>query len=89
MQPDPNRAHQNDTRKRRSSGASIALVGFLAIGAFYLIAEHRAHLLGWLPWLLIAACPLLHFFMHRNHGGHGDHSDRQSPSQSRRSPHQH
>jgi hypothetical protein len=27
--------------------------------------------LGVLPWLLLAACPLLHLFMHR--GGHGGH----------------
>jgi hypothetical protein len=53
------------------SPANIALIGFLAIGGFYLIAEHRAHLLGWLPWLLLAACPLLHVFMHGGHGGHG------------------
>lgn len=89
MQPDPNRTRQNDSRKRRSSAANIALFGFLAIGAFYLIAEHRAHLLGWLPWLLIAACPLLHIFMHGKHGGHGGHTDSESSSRSRRSPHQH
>ncbi|WP_159650728.1 DUF2933 domain-containing protein, partial [Bosea sp. 125] len=47
----------------RFSAANIALYGFLAIAAFYLITEHRAHLLGWLPWLLILACPLLHVFM--------------------------
>jgi hypothetical protein len=44
---------------------------FLAIAAFFLWVEHRAHLLGALPWLLLAACPLLHLFMHR--GGHGGH----------------
>lgn len=44
-------------------------IGFAAIAAFFLIAEHNAHLLGWLPWLLILACPLMHFFGH-GHGGH-------------------
>ncbi len=48
----------------------IALVGFLAIAGFFLWTEHRAHLLGGLPWLLLLACPLLHFFMHRGHGDH-------------------
>jgi hypothetical protein len=33
-----------------------------------LIAEHRAHLLGLLPWLLVAACPLLHVLLHRGDG---------------------
>jgi hypothetical protein len=47
------------------------LIGFLAIAAFFLIAEHTAHVLGALPYLILLACPLLHFFMHRGHGGHG------------------
>jgi hypothetical protein len=46
------------------------LMGFLAIAAFFLFTEHRAHLLGALPFLLLALCPLLHFFGHRGHGGH-------------------
>lgn len=47
---------------------------FLGIAAFYLITEHRAHLvagLRWLPFLLLAACPLMHMFGHRGHRGHG------------------
>jgi hypothetical protein len=24
--------------------------------------------LGWLPYLLLLACPLMHLFMHRGHG---------------------
>jgi hypothetical protein len=27
-----------------------------------------------LPWLFLAACPFMHFFMHHGHGGH-DHRD--------------
>jgi hypothetical protein len=45
----------------------LALVGFLAIGGFFLVTEHRAHLLGFLPYALLLLCPLLHLF----HGGHG------------------
>jgi hypothetical protein len=26
-----------------------------------------------LPWLLLAACPLMHVFMHHGHGGHQHH----------------
>jgi hypothetical protein len=58
------------------SPAGIALCVFLAIAAFFLWTEHRAHVLGALPWLLLAACPLLHLFMHGGHGGHGDHQGR-------------
>ncbi|WP_072386896.1 DUF2933 domain-containing protein [Hyphomicrobium sp. CS1BSMeth3] len=75
-------------RPSRFSAANIALYGFLAIGAFYLIAEHRAHLLGWLPWIIILACPLLHVFMHGGHGGRGGDGN-SSASPPGRSPHQH
>ena len=54
--------------------------GFLAFGviaAVLLLAEHRAHVLPYLPWLLLAACPVMHMFMH--HGRHGDHAKHASP----------
>ena len=44
--------------------------GFMLIAGFFLIAEHRAHVIQYLPFLLLLACPLLHFFMHGSHG-HG------------------
>ena len=53
----------------------LVLIAFLAIAVFFLWQEHRAHLLGVLPYLLLLACPLLHVFMHRGHGGHGGHGD--------------
>ena len=56
-----------------SSRAKWAFSVFAIIGAFLLIAEHRAHVLPYLPWLLLAACPLMHFFMHGSHGGHEGH----------------
>jgi len=49
------------------SRTGLALLGFLAIGGFFLAMEHRAHLLGILPYALLLLCPLLHLF----HGGHG------------------
>jgi hypothetical protein len=49
----------------------LAFLAFVVIGAFFLIAEHRAHVLPWLPWLFLAACPLMHVLMHHGHGGHG------------------
>lgn len=59
------------------------LIGFVVIGAFFLLTEHRAHTFGFLPYLLLLACPFLHFFMHKNHGGHGGDSgrDRQDSNQ--------
>lgn len=50
----------------------LATAGFLLVAAFFLTTEHRAHLFGLLPYLLLLACPLLHVFMHGGHGaGHG------------------
>ncbi len=88
MEPTSDRPHEH--HRGWFSAANIALYGFLAIAAFYLIAEHRAHLLGWLPFLLILACPLLHVFMHRGHGGHGGHTDSGNDASKRQQPpHQH
>jgi len=48
----------------------LVFLAFALMGAFFLIAEHRAHVLPWLPWLFLAACPLMHVFMHHGRGGH-------------------
>jgi hypothetical protein len=47
---------------------------FLLIAGFFLVAEHRAHLLPYWPLLLLLLCPLLHLF--HGHGGHGAHRGR-------------
>ena len=52
-------------------GYNWILVAFLAIAAFFLLTEHRTHLFGALPFLLLLACPLMHLFMHHGHGAHG------------------
>jgi hypothetical protein len=56
-----------------TSKAGLVTIAFLLIAAFFLLSEHRAHVLGILPFLLLLACPLLHMFMHGGHGGHGGH----------------
>jgi hypothetical protein len=33
-----------------------------------------------LPWLLVAACPLMHVFMHHGHHGGHDHSSKGGPA---------
>jgi hypothetical protein len=59
------------------SKAGVVAIGFLLIGAFVLLFEHRLHVLGYLPFVLLLACPLLHVFLHRGHD-HGQHH-RSSP----------
>lgn len=63
-----------DTGDGNTPRITIALIAFAAIAAFLLLAEHRAHVLPFLPWLVLAACPLMHIFMHRGHK-HGSHDD--------------
>lgn len=56
----------------RARGGFVA-IGFLLVAAFLLFWEHRVHVLGYLPFLLLLACPLMHLFMHHGHGHHGGH----------------
>ena len=56
------------------SRSGIVLLAFLAIVGFFLVTEHTAHVFGVLPYLLLLACPLMHFFHgshKRSHGVHG------------------
>ena len=78
-----------------ASRASIVFFAFLAIGGFFLVTEHRAHLipyLGYWPLLLILACPLLHIFMHgghEDHGGGGNTGGGSTDGRQNSPPHQH
>ena len=51
----------------RTGIATLIAVGILG---FLVYTGHTAHLLGLAPYLLLLACPLMHLFMHRGHGGH-------------------
>lgn len=53
--------------------------GYLALGAiavYFLLTEHLAHTIAYLPFLLFLACPLMHLLMHRGH--HHHHADENS-----------
>jgi len=65
--------HARHDLHRAPRGYNWIIVAFLAIAAFFLFTEHRAHLLGVLPFLLLLACPLMHLFMHHGHGNHDRH----------------
>lgn len=65
------------------SRAKLVFIAFAVMGAFFLLVEHRAHVWPWWPWfplLFLAACPLMHVFMHHghsahHHSGHGESSE--------------
>jgi hypothetical protein len=78
MQHDHNQLNPPEPKSFWSK-TNIAFIGFLAIAGFYLFTEHRAHLFGYLPIILLLACPLLHLFMHGGHGHGGNDDKRQLP----------
>lgn len=58
--------------RKPASSSWISLAGccfavFGAVAGFFLVYEHRAHALGWFPWLLFLACPVMHLLMRRHH----------------------
>lgn len=50
------------------SRSGLVFLGFAPIAGFFLWEEHKAHILGVLPYALLLLCPLMHLF----HGGHGN-----------------
>jgi len=62
------KTYMNSNKPRSVRSVWIIFCVFTVVAAFYLLTEHRAHLLGWLPYLIFLACPLMHVFMHGSHG---------------------
>jgi hypothetical protein len=66
--------HSPPKRSWLWSPGGLVLLAFLAVAAFFLMTEHRAHVLGALPYVLVLLCPLLHLLMHGRYGsGHAGH----------------
>lgn len=74
---------QPDATEQRFISRNWILIGFLAIAAFFLWTEHRAHLLGVLPFLFFLACPLMHLF---HHGRHGQHTGKRTTAADKSTP---
>lgn len=56
--------------------------GAISIIAYFLITEHRAHVIQFLPYIFLLVCPLMHIFMHGGHShGHHHHSDHDHTSE--------
>lgn len=59
---------------RRPAGMAVATAALIA--GFYLLREHWGHVLGYWPYLLLLACPLMHLMHGHGHGGHDGHKHR-------------
>ena len=68
----PPTLHPSEPASFWSSRYAVGLLVFGAIALYFLLTEHRAHFIGALPFLFLAACPLMHIFMHHDHGGHAE-----------------
>jgi hypothetical protein len=64
--------HEHPPFWRSRAGAALLVVA--AVGGFLLFTEHRAHVLGFLPYAVLLACPLMHMFMHHGHRGGRSHT---------------
>ncbi len=67
-------ADQEDRRPFSPLKGAAAMVGVIA--AVFILREHWGHVLGFLPYALLLACPLMHIFMHGGHGHHHGHDDK-------------
>lgn len=55
------------------------LLVFLAVAGFFLVTEHRAHLFGILPFVLVLVCVLAYLFHETGHrGSHRDEAGSES-----------
>jgi len=54
---------------RSPLGVFMLIAG--AVGVYYLLTEHLAHVSQAVPYLILLACPLIHLF--HGHGHHGHH----------------
>lgn len=65
----PQHAPLNNPSRRYSAWTGAAIMVVVMV-AFYVLREHWGHVLGYAPYLILLACPLMHIFMHGGHG-HG------------------
>lgn len=62
---------------RTPIGIAVGLVaGAVSV---YLYVAHNEHLFAALPLVLLAACPLMHLFMHTGHGANAGQSHGRPP----------
>jgi hypothetical protein len=61
----------------------FAAMGLIASVTYFLLMEHRQHIVAFLPYLILLLCPLMHVFMHGSHGhAGGDHHNHQEKPES-------
>ena len=67
----PNNESNEPSFWRRPAGMLLVTVAIIA--GFFFLREHWGHVLGYWPYLLLLACPLMHLMHGKGHGGHSSH----------------
>jgi hypothetical protein len=69
-------SNNNDSWLQRHKWITYIALGILG---YFLFIEHRQHILPFLPYLFLLACPLMHLFMHggQKHHDHSSHSKKE------------
>ena len=70
---DSQQGHPADYGHRERPGMLWIFVAFVLMAVVLLWEEHRAHILGVIPYLILFACPLMHL-LHRH--GHSHNPER-------------
>lgn len=80
-------AHPDTSEQRLRQRARTVAIAFAGLALAALLFEHRVHVLGALPYLVILLCPLMHFFMHgSHHHGHGGTDPKDPPRDPPKNP---
>lgn len=66
-------AHPEPEQSFWRSRFGLVFIAFGTVAAIYLLFEHTAHVVQYLPFAIVLLCPLMHIFMHGGHGRHGGH----------------
>lgn len=71
----------------RKRAVSIGICALLLGAGVFILFQYGTRFAGAAPYLLFLACPLMHLFMHRSHGGQSSSSDADSIQRNERHHH--
>lgn len=64
------------TPRRWAGLHGLAMLTLIGAALYFLLVEHGAHTLPYLPYLILFLCPLMHLFMHKGHVGNKQGEDK-------------
>jgi DUF2933 family protein len=74
--------NEQNTHSSQVKKNNLVMWVFLVFIAYFLVTEHWAHIVPYLPFIILLLCPFMHIFMHggHGHGGHDDHDPHENHS---------